>query len=163
MVWKENPSRLQHAAEVVVVGQRAVMHEALVRAGRIGVDAVGGHRPTRSPCGYGRWRGCRSFRRGPKRSATVSGPPDLLVEFHAVASADEVDLRRLDERASRRDGGSKSCAGDGGRRRGCRDARRWRRRKSGRSRRSTAAARSFRPQAPAAQRELRGIAPPPRA
>ena len=95
----------QLAAQIVVVGQRAVVHQALVGAGRERDARPSSSPPIPSPCGYGRCRACRSSCATSKRIDDRLGQADFLVDLDDVAGAHDADVgaQRLDApRAPRR-------------------------------------------------------------
>ena len=97
----DSPCADQLAADGVVVRQRAVVHQALVGA-RWRTDARRPWSPRiRSPCGYGRWHGCRSCRRGRSAPRHSSGRPTSLKISIRRPAADDGHLRNGGHPAAR--------------------------------------------------------------
>ena len=69
------PCRRSSRRSAVVIGQRAVVHQALVQPGGEGMRALGGHRGFRSPCACGRCRGCRACRQPEAPRHLAAAPP----------------------------------------------------------------------------------------
>jgi len=101
---------LQRAADRVVVGERAVVDEALILAGRERMSAVGGHG------GLGRHPGVtdavRPAHAGQSEfSNNLFRQADLLVDLHGLADADELQTAFLGTQPSHERRSTRTCYG----------------------------------------------------